>query len=89
LGSSHVATQSKTRKKMQNFQDQIKQELIKNSYENLTKGNAWEYFKKSNYYKYLQNEPAKFRTENTIRYAQKFLNDMQDLNLIEPECFNQ
>ena len=66
-----------------------REELIKNSYENLTKGNAWEFFKKSNYYKYLQNEPAKFRTENAIRYAQKFLSDMQDLNLIEPECFNQ
>jgi len=74
---------------MQNFENQIKEELIKNSYENLTKGNAWEFLKKSNYYKYLQNEPVKFRTENTVRYAQKFLSDMQDLNLIEPECFNQ
>ncbi len=73
---------------MQNFENQIKEELTKNSYENLTKGSAWEYFKKSNYFKYLQNEPVKFRTENVVHYAQKFLSDMQDLNLIEPNCFN-
>ena len=63
---------------MQNFENQIKQELIKNSYENVTKGSAWEFFKKSNYFKYLQNEPVKSRTENAIRYAQKFLSDMRD-----------
>lgn len=72
---------------MSDLENIIKKHLIENSFEELTKDDNWKFFKNSNYYKFLQNEPARFFQENILRYAQKFLDDMQNLNLIDPSCY--